>query len=83
MNTGHWIFANLNNEQMELIKEGESTLGADYLVAYQPDEKAPAGYIELFLQGVTAAPLDDSQLECLEGLEQRVQAVVVAYTNAD
>jgi hypothetical protein len=79
MNTSHWTFANLNNEQLELIKEGEGTLGADYLVAYQQDEKAPPGYVELFLGGIKAAQLDGSQIECLEGLEQRLQAVVVAY----
>lgn len=81
MATDHWTFANLNDEQLDLIHEGESTLGADYLVVYQQDEKTPPGYVELFLEGLRAAPLDDSQLECLVGLEERLQAVVVAYKN--
>jgi hypothetical protein len=79
MNTGRWTFASLNDEQLELIKEGENTLGADYLLAYQQDEKAPPGYVELFIEQLKAAPLDDSQIECLVGLEERLKTVVVAY----
>jgi hypothetical protein len=81
MNTNRWAFANLNNEQLELVKEGENTLGAEYLLAYVQDEKAPTGYVELFIEGLMTAPLDDSQLECLAGLEERLNAVVVAYRN--
>jgi hypothetical protein len=79
MNSDPWTFAELNTDQLDLLKEGESTLGADYLLAYQQHERARAGYVELFVDGLSAAPLDVSQLECLEGLEQRLQAVVVAY----
>jgi hypothetical protein len=79
METYAWTFAELNTDQLDLLKEGESTLGADYLLAYQQNEKARAGYVELFVDGLRAAPLDGSQLECLEGLEQSLQAVVVAY----
>jgi hypothetical protein len=79
MKTYPWTFAELNTDQLDLLKEGEGTLGADYLLAYQQSEKARAGYVELFVDGLRAAPLDGSQLECLEGLEQRLQAVVVAY----
>lgn len=79
MDTGHWTFADLSDNQLELIKEGEDTLGADYLLAYQEDEKAHPGYVELFVEGLNAAELNGSQLECLVGLEQRLQAVVVAY----
>jgi hypothetical protein len=64
-----------------LIKEGEAVLGVDYLVAFRRDERARPGYIELVLEGLSAAQLDASEIECLEGLEQRLQAVVVAYTN--
>jgi hypothetical protein len=79
MSANNWIFAQLKEEQLELIKEGEAVLGVDYLVAYRQDGSARPGYIELFLEGLSAAQMDDSEIEVLEGLEQRLQAVVVAY----
>jgi hypothetical protein len=83
MSANNWIFATLENDQLELIKEGETALGVDYLVAYRQDEGAHPGYINLFLEGLSAATLDDREIECLEGLEQRIQAVVVAYKRVD
>jgi hypothetical protein len=81
MSANNWIFAQLVDEQLELIKEGEAVLGVDYIVAFRQDDRARPGYVDLFLEGLSAAQLDDSEIECLEGLEQRLQAVVVAYTN--
>jgi len=74
-----WIFAKLDNDQLELIKQGEAALGVDYLLAFRQDESARPGNIGLILEGLTAASMDDSEIECLEGLELRLQAVVVAY----
>jgi hypothetical protein len=55
----------------------------DYLVAYQQDLDARPGYIELFLEGLNAAQFDDSEIECLQGLEERLQVVVVAYNRKE
>lgn len=79
MSAHNWIFAKLENEQLDLIREGESVLGVDYLVVYRQDESARPGMIELFVDGLNVAQMDDSEIELLEILEQRLQAVVVAY----
>lgn len=81
MKVVNWNFARLENEQLDLIQEGEVALGVDYLVAYRQEEGALPGYVELFLEGLNPAHLDDSKVECLEGLEQRLQATVVAYVH--
>jgi hypothetical protein len=79
MSANNWNFAQLEDEQLELIKEGEAVLGVDYLVAYRQDPGARPGMVELYVEGLSAAPMDDSEIEVLESLEQRLQAVVVAY----
>jgi hypothetical protein len=82
MNHTDWNWAKLNTNQLEQLKEGEETLKVDYLLAYQEDEKADAQLIEAFRTGLQTAELDDSQLECLQGLESNLGAVVIAYKNA-
>jgi len=77
----NWNFAMLESEQLDLVREGEVALGVDFLVAYRQEEGTPSGYVELFLEGLNPAHLEDSEIECLEGLEQRLQATVVAYMN--
>ena len=79
MNLNTWNFAQLESEQLELVREGELALSVDYLVAYRQDGGVPQGYVELFLEGLNAAQLEVSEIECLEGLEQRLQTVIVAY----
>lgn len=79
MSANNWNFAQLEDEQLELIREGEAVLGVDYLVAYRQDPSARPGMVELYVEGLSAAPMDDSEIEVLESLEQRLQAVVVAY----
>jgi hypothetical protein len=79
MSANKWIFAKLENEQLDLIREGEAVLGVDYLVVYRQDESARPGMIELYVDGLIVAQMDDSEIELLESLEQRLQAVVVAY----
>jgi hypothetical protein len=76
MSTQTWKWANLNNEQMNLLSEAEKTLGADYLLVYQPGE---ARDMDAQSSQLSVAQLNDSQLECLRGLENRLDAVVVAY----
>lgn len=72
-----WTWANLTDDQMAKVATAEQTLGADFLLVYQPaDTGATATAPELL-----PAALTESQLECLAGLETQLQAVVVAYSN--
>lgn len=80
MNNKGWIWASLTDEQLRLVAEAEQTLGADYLVAYQAGERAAS---RMPLSNVQVATLNESQLECLQGLEQKLQAVVIAYRRSE
>ena len=77
-----WKWARLDRERLELIREAEETLGSDILLAYQPDEQDSVETENIAQMQIQVAPLNESQLECLQGLEQKVSAVVVAYQKA-
>ena len=77
MTLSGWTWATLNQEQLQRVEIAEQTLGADILLVYQPDRQV-AGATQP--QGLQLAPLTESQLECLHGLETQLQAVVVAYS---
>ena len=77
-----WSWARLNRQQLDLIKEAEETLGADILMAYRPDQRADARGELITQSGFQVASLNESQLECLQGLEQQLDSVVVAYQRA-
>ncbi len=79
-NTG-WTWSNLSNEQLGLLAEAERTLGADCLLAYQASDQAASGHRSA-PERVQVAALNASQLDCLQGLEQRLQSVVVAYRHS-
>jgi len=72
-----WKWADLSPEQQRLLSDAERALGADYLLAFEP-MNAPRGPGEP-VRGIEAAPLSDSELECLSGLESQLRSVVVAY----
>ncbi len=74
-----WTWANLNTAQMQLLHQGEQTLGPDILMAYQPDQSSSVNQETISQEGLQVASLDESQLECLQGLEDKLNAVVVAY----
>lgn len=70
-----WKFAQLDSKALQLVKLAEETLGADYVLAFEEGSNdAPPK-----LDGLAPAPLDDSRLECLEGLEEQLGVVAVAY----
>lgn len=79
MTNQEWTWARLNREQIGLLHQAEATLGADILLAYrsesQPQAQAPA----IVQMGLHVAALNESQLECLQGLEAMMQVVVIAY----
>lgn len=78
-----WTWANLDDERLRMLKEAEGTLGMDLLLAYQQDHQPEVQGGRLSQSGLRVAPLDESQVDCLKGLETKVQAVVVAYARAN
>jgi hypothetical protein len=72
-----WTWADLDERGLELVAETERTLDADYVLVYRPAEDEFDLPAELHLP---AKPLDDSQLECLRGVERIVGGVAVAYS---
>lgn len=74
-----WTWAHLNREQIGLLQEAEATLGSDILLAYQVESHPHAQAPEVAQMGLHVAALNDSQLECLQGLETMMQTVVIAY----
>lgn len=73
-----WTIANLTTDQQTMLEEAEESLGADYLLAYAPPDDVPAQAVPP-VPGLHVAELDDRQVECLQGLESKLKAVVVAY----
>lgn len=65
-----YVLANLNNEQLEQVKEAERTLIPDIeILAFKSADSE-------------VARLNPSQLECLQGLEQKLGLTLVAYRKA-
>ncbi len=79
MTNSEWSWASLNHEQLGLLRKAENTLGADILLAYQQESQPQAQAQSIAQMGLQVAALNESQLECLQGLEQMVDAVVIAY----
>ena len=82
MTNSHWTWANLTDIQRQQVAEAESTLGTDYLLVYQPGQHMANQSVESS-SGLQVAALNPSQLECLQGLENQLQAVIVAYSKGE
>ena len=80
MTTQGWTWANLSGDQLKLVAEAERSLSADYLLAYQPTEHSSRP-VEARVRGLRTAPLTESEIESLQGLESQLQAVVIAYAD--
>ncbi len=76
-----WNWATLNDPQQTALLEAERTLGVEYLLAFRPEEGSAAqgALARAITRGLPLAALDESQLECLQGLERQLDTVVVAY----
>jgi hypothetical protein len=74
-----WTWADLDAQGLALINETERTLDADYILVYRPADDEFDLPAEIHLP---PTPLDESQLECLRGVEERVGGVAVAYRSA-
>jgi hypothetical protein len=73
-----WTWARLDDRAVALVNEAEQTIGADIVLVYaQGGPTADATHL-----GLRPAPLDASQLECLQGMERIVGGVAVAYQRA-
>jgi hypothetical protein len=79
MTTTEWSWADLTDDQLSKVATAEQSLGADYLLVYQPNPQDAGGAVRP--HGLRPASLTESQLECLHGLETQLQAIVVAYTS--
>lgn len=82
MATTQWTWANLTAVQRQQVTDAEDTLGADYLLVYQPSQQRSPQSAGTLAGELHIATLTPSQLECLKGLEDQLQAVVVAYRRA-
>jgi hypothetical protein len=71
-----WKWATLDEKGLELVQEAERTLGADVVLVYAEGGPRTDGRTR---EGLKPASLDLSALECLQGVEQRLGAVAVAY----
>ena len=74
-----WQWADLNEKQLDLVKDAEESLEVDYLLAFQAVEQRASGSKSPSLKGAHVAQLTESQLECLQGLEAQIEATLVAY----
>ncbi len=74
-----WKWAKLSDEQLSQLREGEQTLDVEYLLAYEPSQSAAIQPGRFSQDGLQVAELDQSQLECLQGLEKNIRSVLVAY----
>jgi hypothetical protein len=74
-----WKWASLDSKGLELVQETEQTLGADVVLVYAEGGPTADGGTR---RGLRPAPLDASQLECLQGVERMLGAVAVAYQRA-
>jgi hypothetical protein len=74
-----WKWASLDSKGLELVQEAERTIGADVVLVYAEGGPGADGRTR---QGLRPAPLDQSQLECLQGMERMLGAVAVAYQRA-
>jgi hypothetical protein len=71
-----WTWADLDERGLALVAEAERTLDADFVLVYRPGEDE---FDEPAAIDLPPTTLDATQLECLQGLEQLVGGVAVAY----
>ncbi len=74
-----WKWATLDEKGLELVQETERTIGADVVLVYATGGPRTDGRTR---DGLRPASLDESAVECLQGMEQLIGAVAVAYQRA-
>jgi hypothetical protein len=73
-----WSFAELEPAEVDLVHEAERTLDTDVVMAYRPSRWGTVDP-EAVAEDLSPVELEASQLEYLQGLEQKVGGVLVAY----
>ena len=79
MNDSAWHWARLDRNGIALVQETEAALGADIVLAYGPGGPVADPSI---LTGLEPVALNESQLDCLRGVESKLGIVAVAYSRA-
>ena len=74
-----WTFADLDPDQVALVAETERTLDTDVVMVYRSGSSSWADIERIAAEGLRPVDLDPAQLASLQGLEQRIGAVAVAY----
>lgn len=74
-----WRWAPLDATGLELVQEAERSLGADVVLAYAEGKPRTDGRLR---EGLRPASLDSDQLALLQGVEQQLGVVAVAYQRA-
>ena len=77
-----WSWANLSGDKLDMLRDAEQTLGVDILLAYKDRAGSAVESRRLGQTGLQVASMNDSQVECLQGLEQKLGAVVIGYSQA-
>ena len=78
-----WTFADLDDRGLALVAEAERTLDTDIVILYQPTAWPSVDADTVADEHLRPVELEAPQLECLQGLEQLVGAVAVAYRRDD
>ena len=76
-----WNWARLDRDGIALLRETEASLDGDIVLVYRPGEGLPAEASTR--EGLAPATLTPDELETLQGVEQRLGVVAVAYKPAD
>lgn len=79
MDGGNWSWADLKDDKLNMLLDAEQTLGVDVLLAYEEGKGARVAGEMLAMSGLQVASMNESQVECLQGLEQKLGAVVIGY----
>ncbi len=61
-----WLLANLSADQLRTLQEAEQQLGEVSILAFQTEQ-------------IKVAQLNESQIECLQGVEDQLGLTLIAY----
>ncbi len=78
-----WSYAELRQEQLDLVREAERSLDTDVVMVYRPSAWGTVDPEVVSADGLRPDELEPAQLERLQGLETKVGGVMVAYRRAD
>ncbi len=74
-----WRLAELDDKQLAIVNEAEASMHMDYLLVYAQAEDEPSFDLG---EPLRPAPLSESEVECLRGMEKNLGVIAVAYERA-